>query len=472
MDIDIAGPIIDAIVKKQSVILKLDEQILENTSDEDIEVEITDADEYNLDLETNLRRYKKLAQTVTRTCTELSHESIPNTRPVMNMHEVNSETRPVMNTEFFPRYSSQTTNNLKDTKSVELTRLLNNDGLSPQTARIHIFTDASKQAYGACAYIVQGKQSQLVMAKNRVAPLKVITLPRLELMGAVVGAKLAKHVSNILGITEITFWCDSQIVLSWLYSSKIQKPFIANRITEIRQLVENKTWRYCPTDCNPADYLTRGMSSSKFLNNDTWFNGPKWLAHEEQWPHWDRNSVAMTTITDNESKDIVRQIQQNDDRFTVVKEVINIEKFSSFPKLLRIMSYVLRFIANCRTLSQNRKYQHLEVDEIQNASLVLIRNVQKTIFMNEIRNIVSKDTNRLPIVLYKKRMSREMKETHILLRQFFGDKLCPSGQYPLLGNICLEDNNSDEIDLDESFLRSSRLPHDHLPTFGHSQGQT
>ncbi|CAG2217095.1 unnamed protein product [Mytilus edulis] len=94
MDIDIAGPIIDAIVKKQSVILKLDEQILENTSDEDIEVEITDADEYNLDLETNLRRYKKLAQTVTRTCTELSHESIPNTRPVMNMHDVNSETRP------------------------------------------------------------------------------------------------------------------------------------------------------------------------------------------------------------------------------------------------------------------------------------------------------------------------------------------------------------------------------------------
>ncbi|CAG2253812.1 unnamed protein product [Mytilus edulis] len=112
MDIDIAGPIIDAIVKKQSVILKLDEQILENTSDEDIEVEITDADEYNLDLETNLRRYKKLAQTVTRTCTELSHESIPNTRPVMNMHEVNSETRPVMNTEFFPRYSSQTTNTI------------------------------------------------------------------------------------------------------------------------------------------------------------------------------------------------------------------------------------------------------------------------------------------------------------------------------------------------------------------------
>lgn len=50
----------------------------------------------------------------------------------------------------------------------------------------------------------------------------------------------------------------------------------------------------------------------------------------------------MTTITDNESKEINRQILHNVDRFT--KEVINIEKFSSYPKLLRIMSGVLRFI--------------------------------------------------------------------------------------------------------------------------------
>lgn len=50
------------------------------------------------------------------------------------------------------------------------------------------------------------------------------------------------------------------------------------------------------------------------------------------------------------------------------------------------------------------------------------------------------------ILVYKKRMSRELKETHILLKQFFGHRLCPSGQYPLLGNICLEDYNSDEID--------------------------
>ena len=58
---------------------------------------------------------------------------------------------------------------------------------------LHIFTDASMRAYGACAYITTGNQSALVMARNRVAPLKQVTLPRLELMGAVVGIRLAKH---------------------------------------------------------------------------------------------------------------------------------------------------------------------------------------------------------------------------------------------------------------------------------------
>ena len=76
--------------------------------------------------------------------------------------------------------------------------------------KLHIFTDASQQAYSACAYI---------------APVKVVTLPRLELMGAVVGAKLAKHLIDNIGPMHITFWSDSQIALKWISSTKLLRNF-------------------------------------------------------------------------------------------------------------------------------------------------------------------------------------------------------------------------------------------------------
>jgi hypothetical protein len=86
------------------------------------------------------------------------------------------------------------------------------------------------------------------MAKNRVAPLKQITLPKLELMGAVVGARLARHLLDNLGDMEIHFWSDSQIVLNWIMCIKPLKTFIANRVKEIKNLVKNQQWKYCPTD--------------------------------------------------------------------------------------------------------------------------------------------------------------------------------------------------------------------------------
>ena len=80
----------------------------------------------------------------------------------------------------------------------------------------HIFVDASVKSYGAAAYISNHSQARLVMAKNRVAPLKVLTLPQLELMAALVGARLASHLLQTISTSNVTFWSDSQIVLYWL----------------------------------------------------------------------------------------------------------------------------------------------------------------------------------------------------------------------------------------------------------------
>lgn len=111
--------------------------------------------------------------------------------------------------------------------------------------QLYVFTDASQLAYGACAYFVTRTESTLVMARNRVAPLKSITLPKLELMGAVIGAKLANYLLENLNQNsmEVNFWTDSQIVLKWMNSRKTLKPFVTNRIKEIKTQVKSQTWR-------------------------------------------------------------------------------------------------------------------------------------------------------------------------------------------------------------------------------------
>ena len=129
-------------------------------------------------------------------------------------------------------------------------------------------------------------QARLVMAKNRVAPLKSLTLPQLELMAALVGARLSSHILETLPTLNVTFWSDSQIVLHWLTTTKALKRFVRSRVEEIKQLTNRLPWRYCPTDDNPADLLTRGISAQPTLEINygtpdlpgfpTEKNGPPW----------------------------------------------------------------------------------------------------------------------------------------------------------------------------------------------------
>ena len=67
---------------------------------------------------------------------------------------------------------------------------------------LHVFADASKVAYGACVYLVKGNESAFVMAKIRVAPLKQVTIPQLELMAALIGGKLASHIVSSLHVEK------------------------------------------------------------------------------------------------------------------------------------------------------------------------------------------------------------------------------------------------------------------------------
>ena len=163
----------------------------------------------------------------------------------------------------------------------------------PSNAVLHVFVDASIKAYGTVAYLTSGPHTTMVMSKTRVAPLKKLTLPQLELMAAVVGARLASYLRNQLKIAHTVYWSDSQIVIDWLSSNKDLKQFVKNRVIEIRESTRNATWNYCPSSDNPADLLTRGVRTDALIASELWNNGPTWLTNQDSWPQWNPKTVLL-----------------------------------------------------------------------------------------------------------------------------------------------------------------------------------
>ena len=146
------------------------------------------------------------------------------------------------------------------------------------TCNMYVFSGASTNAYGAVVYLCHQEQICLVMSKSRVAPTKTVTLPKLELMAAVMASRLANFVKSSLHNDDLSnnthLWTDSQIVLYWIYKQTNSKPFINHRVTEIVKSFPPKKWSFTPTSDNPADLLTRGISAQQLYSSKLWSQDP------------------------------------------------------------------------------------------------------------------------------------------------------------------------------------------------------
>ncbi|XP_042892723.1 uncharacterized protein LOC122266866 [Penaeus japonicus] len=257
---------------------------------------------------------------------------------------------------------------------------------------LHGFGDASEKGYGACVYLRvpvdnSSFKVSLVMSKSRVAPIKALTLPRLELMGALLCSRLVNFVKNSLHLdsrTKVMCWSDSTIALSWIKGDLSKKDiFVANRVKEIKEFTSPECWQHCPSEENPADIITRGVLADKLVHNSQWLYGPPMLAsvlcHDKE----DVKQGLDLEVPCTTSVPICLSVQ------VTHSPLIDLEKFSDLEKALRVTAYVLRFIDNCK----GRKVQGpLTAEEIELASLKLIYNIQQEAFANEIRLLSSNKT--------------------------------------------------------------------------------
>jgi len=164
-------------------------------------------------------------------------------------------------------------------------------GFRPNSrVQFHGFCDASQRAYGASLYVrteVNGQISiHLLTAKTRVAPVKTVSLPRLELCGAVLLAELSSAIIPQLPVesSEIFFWTDSTIVLAWLSKTPCRwTTFVANRVAKITAF--NARWAHVRSEQNPADLASRGVTPQELMGNSLWWQGPEWLQQaSDRWP--------------------------------------------------------------------------------------------------------------------------------------------------------------------------------------------
>ncbi|XP_043471319.1 uncharacterized protein LOC122504323 [Leptopilina heterotoma] len=249
--------------------------------------------------------------------------------------------------------------------------------------QLHGFCDSSEKAYGACLYIRsidERGQAQVVLlcSKSRVAPVKTISLPRLELCSALLLAELQNLVQNTLKINfdHTYFWSDSTITLHWINTQPhLLKTFVANRVAKIQTLTDIRHWKHVPTSENPADLISRGQWPKEFAKDTLWSNGPQYLLLSEN--HWPSLELKNESIPEMKIQKPVQMVMN-----IIVSGRNILEKFSSFRTLVRVIAYCLRFAHNAK--GKDKQIDELTKDELNLSLNRIVRLTQKRDFSKEI----------------------------------------------------------------------------------------
>ena len=275
---------------------------------------------------------------------------------------------------------------------MKIARCVKPNRFDDAAVELHLFSDASLQAYGVCCYVrcinKHGEiYTALIVSKSKVAPIKSVSIPRLELQAAVLSARMNSTLQRELDIclNKSYFWVDSQLVLKYIANeTKRFQVYVGNRVSEIRELSDVSQWNYIPSKINPADILTKPVRSLDSLDSREWFDGPVFLRH----PKCDWNPVKIDCSLADSDPDVKVVVKVNatvcgEHQTHPVDSIV--EHYSSWYRAKRAIAWLLRLRTYLRTRTQ--LHGRLTVAELDAAESLVLRHVQCQTFGKEIEEL-------------------------------------------------------------------------------------
>ncbi|XP_050527987.1 uncharacterized protein LOC126898083 [Daktulosphaira vitifoliae] len=273
---------------------------------------------------------------------------------------------------------------------IKVPRYLNNLNC---TAQLIGFSDASEKGYAAVVYLRLLHMDDtisvhFISSKSKVAPIKTtnnktLTVPRLELCGALLLAQLLHRLHDIFKdnvfIDNIYAWTDSRVVLSWLTSEHSQfKVFVTNRIAKILEYIPKCQWRYVVSDLNSADCISRGMFPSQAIAHTLYWQGPSFLKlPENEWPHYCYDPLLPSQLPDYKITATTCLMTTQD------LDLTWLPKFSNLNRLQRVLVRICRLFKYARRkrepfiLSLNSPISYKEKEDVMS---IIIRLTQQKYF--------------------------------------------------------------------------------------------
>ena len=285
-----------------------------------------------------------------------------------------------------------------------------------RSRQVHMFSEASSVGYGSVAYLrLCDNENRIhcsfLMGKARLAPIKAVTIPRLELTAATVSVRLGeilkKELDEIFDIVQ--YHTDSVTVLH--YISNDQKRFqvcVANRVQTIRNLSDPSQWKYVDTKENPANDASRGLDVKALNEQQRWLRGPRFLWQpEKDWPTQPSSlgeisngdpeikrqvNACVTTITDlSPASTITKLFQHFSDWYRLKKAVAVFLRVKTILQKIRLKriseQHGLSATVNDKASKPNIDCSSLTVQELEEAEQSIIRFSQSQIFYNELMSL-------------------------------------------------------------------------------------